>query len=112
VLKLLSEATVDGVSRSAARGVLVFSRHGYDVFAGFASVKVRPFELKGTSRSGADRRIKGYVASVAKITLVALDNEFLAQPTFSYAQALPQIHRILEKEQLIRHPQRSGRAVK
>jgi hypothetical protein len=101
VLKALSEATVEGVSRSAARGILVFSRHGYDVFDRFASIKER-FELRGESSSGADRRITGYVASVAKIPLVALDNEFLAQPAFSYDQALRALLRILEKEQLIR----------
>lgn len=94
----LAKATVTGISRSAARGVLVFSRHGYEVFASYAR---RHFELKGESSSGLNRRkIKGYIGCIGDIPVAALKNEFVAQPTFCYDKALPQLIQELNDDNL------------
>lgn len=94
----LSNATIVGVRRSSARGVFVFSRQGYRIFETHCR---RTFVLKGQSKKGHDRIIDGYVGCVGQVPIIALDNEFIAQPKFSYDQALPQLFRELCKENLI-----------
>lgn len=98
VLRQLATATIAGVRRSKARGLLVFSRHGYELFHSHAG---RKFKLQGMSRKGHHREIKGYVDRIGDVPVVALDNEFIAQPKFSYYQALPQLFNELRIDHLV-----------
>lgn len=101
-LGTIANATIEGVSRSAARGVLVFSPDGYKLFDRHPRVHItRRFELAGQSSKGSPRRIRGYVARIAKIPLVALNNQFISQPWFPYNAALPLLLAELRREGLV-----------
>src|SRR5205823_2154438 len=102
VLGTLANATIEGVSRSSARGVLVFSRDGYTLFDRHPRVQVsRRFVLNGRTSTGSTRRIPGYIARIAKVPVVALDNEFIAQPSFPYEAALPLLLAELRRDRLL-----------
>jgi hypothetical protein len=99
----ISKATLDGLAKSKARGVLVFSRHGFHMFRRNSNlVLTRHFSLDGETRIYEyPRRIHGYVGRIGDIPVVALDNEFISQPKFSYEQALPRLIEELRNESLV-----------
>jgi hypothetical protein len=99
----ISQATLEGIARSQARGILVFSRQGYQVFRRNPNVVLtRDFSLDGETRVYEfPRRIDAYVGRIGNIPVVALDNEFIAQPMFSYEQALPRLIEELRNESLV-----------
>jgi hypothetical protein len=99
----ISNATIAGIARSKARGVLVFSRMGYTMFRQHARITdVHDFKLEGSTRTRKMRAIDGYVACIGTVPLVALDNEIIAQPKFPYASLLPQLLDVLRVHKLVR----------
>jgi hypothetical protein len=102
VLREIADATIGGIASSVARGAFVFSRNGYDLFQGHDRVLVtRRFVLQGRTEKGGLREVGGYFARIGKIPVVALDNEYVAQPTIPYAQSLPQLLAELQREGLV-----------
>jgi hypothetical protein len=58
--------------------------------------------LNGRTSTGSARWLRGYIARIAKIPVVALDNEFIAQPSFLYEAArLPLLLAELRQEGLL-----------
>jgi hypothetical protein len=96
------DATIAGLARSEARGILVCSRMGYALFRAHSTVSdICDFSLNGETKKGNPRSIAGYVARLGTVPLVALDNEIIAQPKFRYEKLLPNLLAVLGQHDLV-----------
>lgn len=101
-LSRVADATIEGIAKSSARGVLVCSRAGYRLFRDHKrALGHREFTLSGRTKTNKRREIAGYVARLGAAPLVALDNEVIAQPTFPFEQLLPQLVEELDRARLL-----------
>ena len=97
-LRSVAEATLEGMRATRARAAWLFSREGFaavELFAdGLPFLRVtRSFDLKGCTKNGTHRRVRGLVAELDRtngrepLPILAIDNALISQPSFPFVES-------------------------